>query len=267
MNVLKKLRDLFEVYKLDGYIVPKNDEFFGEYVNKKNDRLNFISLFSGSAGFGLVLKKKAYLFVDGRYTLQAKKETNKNFKIIEIHKTKPSEIIAKINQKLRIGFDPKLFSEAFLINNFKTKNTTLIPIKNNLVDEIWSEKPKLKVNKFFILSSKHAGRDHKSKINTVCKILEEKTQKAINLFLKIHPNSKYLAISGGVASNSNIKETLESVANKNNLSLVVPPSKLCTDNGVMIAWAGIEHKKIGYETDHNFDVRSRWPLGENCYEI
>jgi len=103
--------------------------------------------------------------------------------------------------------------------------------------------------------------------NTVCKILEEKTQKAINLFLKIHPNSKYLAISGGVASNSNIKETLESVANKNNLSLVVPPSKLCTDNGVMIAWAGIEHKKIGYETDHNFDVRSRWPLGENCYEI
>jgi hypothetical protein len=35
----------------------------------------------------------------------------------------------------------------------------------------------------------------------------------------------------------------------------------------LIAWAGIEHKKIGYETDLNFDVRSRWPLGENCYEI
>ena len=69
MNKLKKLRKLFEIYKLDGYIVPKNDEFFGEYVNKKNDRLNYISLFSGSAGFGLILKKKAYLFVDGRYTL------------------------------------------------------------------------------------------------------------------------------------------------------------------------------------------------------
>ena len=47
MNKLKKLRNLYKFYNLDGYIVPKNDEFFGEYVNKKNDRLNYISLFSG----------------------------------------------------------------------------------------------------------------------------------------------------------------------------------------------------------------------------
>ena len=133
MNVLKKLRKLFEIYKLDGYIVPKNDEFFGEYVDKRDDRLNFISWFLGSAGNGLILKKKAYLFVDGRYTLQAKKESNKNFKIIEIHKTKPSKILAKINQKLKIGFDPKLFSEANLISNFQTKNTTLIPVEKNLI--------------------------------------------------------------------------------------------------------------------------------------
>ena len=80
MNVIKKLRKLFKVYKLDGYIVPKNDEFFGEYIDDRDDRLNFISLFSGSAGHGLILKKKAYLFVDGRYTLQAKKESIKILK-------------------------------------------------------------------------------------------------------------------------------------------------------------------------------------------
>ena len=77
MNKLKKLRELFDIYGIDGYLVPKNDEFFGEYVDPGNDRLKYISLFSGSFGYGLILKKKAYLFVDGRYTLQAKKESNK----------------------------------------------------------------------------------------------------------------------------------------------------------------------------------------------
>ena len=49
MNKLSKLRKFLNIYKLDGYIVPKNDEFFGEYVDQRNDRLNYISSFSGSA--------------------------------------------------------------------------------------------------------------------------------------------------------------------------------------------------------------------------
>ena len=61
--------------EIDGYLVPKNDEFFGEYIDKRNDRLNYISNFSGSFGFALILKNKNYLFVDGRYTLQANKQS------------------------------------------------------------------------------------------------------------------------------------------------------------------------------------------------
>jgi len=171
MNKLKKLRNFFKIYKLDGYIVPKNDEFFGEYVDERSDRLNYISSFSGSAGYALILKKKSYLFVDGRYTLQAKKQSDKNFKIVEIHKNKPSKILSKINKKLKIGFDPKLFSEANLINNFKSKNTTLIAIEQNLIDKIWMNRSKAKIKEFFILNSKHAGKDYKNKLNFVCKIL------------------------------------------------------------------------------------------------
>ena len=63
MNKLKKLRKYFKNHNLDGYIVPKNDEFFGEYVDERNDRLYYISSFSGSAGYALILKKKSYLFV------------------------------------------------------------------------------------------------------------------------------------------------------------------------------------------------------------
>ena len=174
MNKLKKLRKYFKTHNLDGYIVSKNDEFFGEYVDERNDRLYYISSFSGSAGYALILKKKSYLFIDGRYTLQAKKESDKNFKIIEIHRSKPSKILLKIHKKLKIGFDPKLFSEANLISNFKTKNTSLIPIKQNLIDKIWLNRPKATIKEFFVLNSKYAGKNYRNKLNLVSKILKKR---------------------------------------------------------------------------------------------
>ena len=58
-------------------LIPKNDEFFSEY--SKIDRLKIISNFSGSAGYAIILKQKNYLFVDGRYTLQAKMNQGKIF--------------------------------------------------------------------------------------------------------------------------------------------------------------------------------------------
>ena len=70
---LKKLRKLINNYSLDGYIIPKNDEFFSEYAAE--DRLKIISNFSGSAGLAIVLKNKNYLFVDGRYTIQAQQQS------------------------------------------------------------------------------------------------------------------------------------------------------------------------------------------------
>ena len=79
-NRIKQLRKKFNQLKIDGYIIPKNDEFFSEYA--VTDRLKIISNFSGSAGSAIVLKKKNYLFVDGRYTIQAQQQSGKQFKII-----------------------------------------------------------------------------------------------------------------------------------------------------------------------------------------
>ena len=58
--MIKKLKKLLEKYGIDGYIIPKNDEYFNEYVSPSKDRLKFISNFSGSAGFALILKNKNY---------------------------------------------------------------------------------------------------------------------------------------------------------------------------------------------------------------
>ena len=57
MKKIKKLKELFDIYKLDGYLIPKNDEYFNEYVIPSKDRLKFISNFSGSGDFAIILKK------------------------------------------------------------------------------------------------------------------------------------------------------------------------------------------------------------------
>ena len=90
MKVILKLKKLLKVHKLDGYIVPKNDEFFSEYAFP--NRLKTISNFSGSAGFSIITRSLNYLFVDGRYLIQSKFESGKNFKIIEIPYKYPKDV-------------------------------------------------------------------------------------------------------------------------------------------------------------------------------
>ena len=166
MSKLTKLRKFLKIYKLDGYLVPKNDEYFNEYVNKSKDRLKFISNFSGSAGFAIILKNKNYLFVDGRYTIQARNQSGKNFKVFTIPQKYPKDVL-KTKRKLKIGFDPKLHSENKINLLFKIKNIILKPIKKNLVDVTWHKRPKNKIKPFFSLSKKDAGQSFKKKIKNV----------------------------------------------------------------------------------------------------
>ena len=163
MEKINKLKKLLNFYNLDGYIIPKNDEFFGEYIPKNKDRLKFISNFSGSFGFALILKDKNYLFVDGRYTLQAKIQSGKFFKILTIPNKFPKDVF-KFKSRFTLGFDPKLHTENQINFLFKIKNLVLKPIDLNLVDLIWQKKPKEKVKKFFYLSNKNAGRSSHKKI-------------------------------------------------------------------------------------------------------
>jgi len=176
------LRKKFKEYKIDGYIVPKNDEFFSEYAVK--DRLKTISNFSGSAGLAIVLRKTNYLFVDGRYTIQAKQQSSRQFKIIEIHKLLPKNII----KNLRLGFDPSLFTKKILNLNFNS-SLKLVSIKNNLIDEIHKDRIS-KRQMFYSLPYKAVGESHKSKKNKICNIL--KLKKADYLFISSPENVAWL---------------------------------------------------------------------------
>ena len=91
--MISKIKNTIKEYNLDGYIVPKNDEFFTEY--SKINKLQILANFTGSAGFALILKNSNHLFVDGRYTIQAKKQSGKKFVIHEIPYVWPKNILKK----------------------------------------------------------------------------------------------------------------------------------------------------------------------------
>ena len=157
---LKKLKKIIKLNNVDGYIIPKNDEYFSEFSFP--NRLKTISNFSGSAGFALILKKKNYLFVDGRYTLQAKIQSGNNFQILEIPKIWPKEVLYKFKKKLHIGFDPKLFTNLTLYRYFDN-TCKLTPLKQNLIDLIFQEKKQKNISiktKERVLSAEVVGKQN-----------------------------------------------------------------------------------------------------------
>ena len=188
MEKIKKIKKLLTRFNLDGYIIPKNDEFFNEYVPKNKDNLRFISNFSGSSGFALILKKKNYIFVDGRYTLQAKIESGQEFRVITFPKKLPKDILKKKN--IKIGYDPRLHTERSMSYFFQKTKCNLIAVKKNFVDIIKGiTKTEIK-KKFYLLPDSTVGENFRKKIIKVSNIL--KKRKTDMLFVSASENIAWL---------------------------------------------------------------------------
>ena len=188
MEKIEKLKKNFKSERIDGYIIPKNDEYFGEYIPSEKDRLRYISSFTGSFGFALILINKNYLFVDGRYTLQANKQSGKLFDIKTIPSQLPRDILK--NKRLNIGFDPTLFTKKSLNIFFGKTGCKFTPLDKNLVDKIWIRKKNIVKNKFYILPESSVGENYKSKINKV--VLNLKKIKADFQFITASENNAWL---------------------------------------------------------------------------
>ena len=94
----------------------------------------------------------------------------------------------------------------------------------------------------------------------VADTLVERTERAVEMFRARFPAGRNLVVAGGVAANTRLRQRLESLAAEYGLAFVAPPARLCTDNGAMIAWAGIERLRLGLTDGLDFSPRPRWPL-------
>ena len=95
---------------------------------------------------------------------------------------------------------------------------------------------------------------------SVAAVVADRCRRAIALFRDRHPTGGALVVAGGVAANTAIRTALERLAETAGLPFVAPPHRLCTDNGAMIAWAGIERLRLGHRDALDFAPRPRWPL-------
>ena len=186
-NKIKRLRSNFVKFNIDGYVVPKNDEYFNEYSSP--DRLKIISNFDGSAGLAIILRRKNYLFVDGRYTIQAKSQSSENFNIVEIHKKLPWKVL---KHKIKIGYNPYCFTSLTLRRYFKNY-FVLVPIYSDLITKNEQRKTK---KKFYFVEDNISGESSKSKISKVIKFIRK--DKSDCLFVTAPENIAWLLnIRGG----------------------------------------------------------------------
>jgi Xaa-Pro aminopeptidase len=164
-----RLREWLEKEGLDGFLVPRADEHQGEYVAASSERLAWLTGFTGSAGAALILKGKALLFVDGRYTLQARHQTDPStFSIESLIDSPPDKwLAANLAKGGRIGFDPWLhtISEAEKLRAATTEHKgELVAVDKNPIDALWSDRPALPLEPVDLQPEEYAGRLAKEKL-------------------------------------------------------------------------------------------------------
>jgi N6-L-threonylcarbamoyladenine synthase len=97
--------------------------------------------------------------------------------------------------------------------------------------------------------------------------LVDRTRHAIAEFQRRHPEGRHIVLSGGVAANGSIRRQIGALAAQHGLIAVAPPVALCTDNGAMIAWAGLERLRVGLKDGLDFAPRPRWPLDASAERV
>jgi Xaa-Pro aminopeptidase len=160
---LDALRGELAAQNLDGFVIPIADEHMSEYVGAYAQRLAWLTGFGGSAGNAVVLKDKAAIFVDGRYTIQVREQVDgRLFDYCSVPKDSIAEwIVCNAAQGARIGFDPWLhpgrWADATRAVLAKS-GIELVPVASNPVDAVWQDRPGASSAPAFVQDKTVAGR-------------------------------------------------------------------------------------------------------------
>lgn len=178
---LEGVRSILEAEGLHGMILGHDDENLCEYVTPGGERLRWLTGFRGSAGFLLLLPNQAYLFVDGRYALQAPEEVDPHF--VTVKPLSPEAIATQITEDntdsaaWRIGIDPALFSAASyrrLAKQLHEIGVAACAFQNNPIDYLWQHRPPAPLSPIRRLSLEDAGKSTAQKLEELCQRLKQK---------------------------------------------------------------------------------------------
>lgn len=172
------LRQAMAERNIDAFLVPHSDEQQNEYLPPNAERLAWLTGFTGSAGFAIVTAETAVLFVDGRYTIQAARQTDTDCFSIESLVDNPPQRWIRENAKSawRIGYDPALFTMAGEEQFLKSaeKAGAVLADCGNLVDAVWHDRPPAPAGPVSIQELEHAGKPAIQKLDDLSAALAEK---------------------------------------------------------------------------------------------
>jgi Xaa-Pro aminopeptidase len=181
---LAALRVAMLKHGVDGFLIPRSDAHMGEYVTPRDQRLAWISSFTGSAGFCAATTDRAAVFADGRYTIQANDQVDTD--VFEIKNIPTDKLVDWLNdalpQKAKFAYDPWLHTTAQIteLQRDKREDITLVST-DNLVDEIWNDQPDAPLDLMVPHDLKFTGQSHDEKIKYIATAINSAGQSYVVL--------------------------------------------------------------------------------------
>ncbi len=169
---LSAFREELARRNLTGFVVPRADQQQNEYVAPSEERLAWLTGFTGSAGLAVVLSREAALFVDGRYTLQAGKQVDaKAWRVEPLVDPPPESWLTKhLVAGDRVGFDPWLHTSAAaerLSTACAKAGAELVAVDSNPLDAVWTERPALPLAPVTVHGAQFSGEAETDKLKRI----------------------------------------------------------------------------------------------------
>ena len=175
VSVREKLAEL----DLDAFVVPRSDEHLGEYVPPEEERLKWLTGFTGSAGLGIVLRNSAAIFVDGRYTIQVRQQLPADtFEFKHATKDSPAEwLLEKLAANSKVGIDTRLHSMDWfrkMEHELRQNKIEVVELDKNPIDLCWKDRPKPCDDEIMLLEESFTGISSRTKRDTAAKVIRER---------------------------------------------------------------------------------------------
>ncbi|MFC0384784.1 aminopeptidase P family protein [Muricoccus vinaceus] len=209
---------------VDGFIVPRADEFLGEYVPPSGERLAWLTGFTGSAGLAIVLPDRAAVFSDGRYTTQLAQETDPAlWERRHLVEEPPAAWLKEHAAGKRIGYDPWLHPQAAL-DRFAASGATLVPLAANPLDAAWADRPAAPSATAEPWPLEHAGRSSAEKREAIARELRDARQDAVVL-ADAHSVAWVLNMRGGDLGHTPLALAFALLRSDASVTLFMDPAK------------------------------------------
>lgn len=230
---LTLIRQEMEKNRLDAFVIPRADEYLGEYVPPQNERLAWLTGFTGSAGTAVVLKDSAAIFVDGRYTIQVRQQVPEvAFEFHHLIENPPIKWLTEtLNEGARVGVDSRMHTLTWYdaaTKQLRKKDMSLIAIGENPIDLHWQDRPQPEAALAMLLGDDYTGESSESKRNRIGKAVAD-SGADITLVSQLDSIAWLLNIRGKDVPRLPVLLGFATLDGEGNMALYTDPRKLPND--------------------------------------